>query len=108
VGIKPLKSVEKEMKLFMFTLSICKGCMYVAGGVNAYSGSISSVERYDPLVDEWTICCSLSQARGGHAMVTYFGRIIVIGGMNSYMQTCRDAEWYNEVFKPGKTRCIDF
>lgn len=76
-------------------------CIYIAGGVNSYTGSITTVERYNPVTDTWSQCQPLLQARGGHAMVTYFGRIIAIGGMNSYMQTCKDAEWYNEVSSAG-------
>lgn len=83
--------------MFIFIIISIIGYIYVAGGVNSYSGSISTVERYDPSSDQWTRVQSLSQARGGHSMASYFGRVIVVGGMNSYMQTCRDAEWYNEV-----------
>ena len=39
----------------------------------------------------------MNHARGGHALISYMGRILAIGGVNSYMQTCKDAEWYNEV-----------
>ena len=69
----------------------------MTGGVNSYAGSISTVEKYNPALNTWSMCEPLIHARGGHTMVTYFGRAVAIGGMNSYMQTCNDAEWYNEV-----------
>ena len=78
-------------------ISILLDCIYICGGVNSYSGSISSVEKYNPATDTWLSCGNMNHARGGHALISCMGKILAIGGVNSYMQTCKDAEWYNEV-----------
>ena len=65
--------------------------------MNLSTGSVDVVEKYDPVLDTWTKCKSMNNCRGGHALISYFGRLIAIGGMNNFMSTCQDSEWYNEV-----------
>jgi len=41
------------------------GCLYAAGGYNGQNYWLSSVEKYDPGTDSWSIDCAMGHRRRG-------------------------------------------
>ena len=72
----------------MFTARAHIGCgvigdkIYVIGGYDGFS-SLSTVEEYDPILNNWTVKASLGIARFGVAVGVVDNRIYAIGGRRS-------------------------
>lgn len=73
------------------------GRLLVVGGFNG--SSLSSVEIYDPVADEWSLANSLNFARSGHAATKLAnGKVIVSGGrVNFGLTTLSSVEIYDPV-----------
>ncbi|KAM8937477.1 kelch-like protein 31 [Lycaon pictus] len=62
-----------------FSLSVCDGLLYAAGGRNA-EGSLASLECYVPSSNQWRPKAALDAARCCHASAVAGGRLLVTGG----------------------------
>jgi N-acetylneuraminic acid mutarotase len=58
----------------------------VTGG-NHYGGGLSSVERYDPLTNSWTIVAPMSTARKKHVSAALDGKLYACGGWDESTRT---------------------
>lgn len=59
------------------------GKIYVAGGSGNHHTSLNSVERYDPLNDEWISVSSMNMPRQDFILVESEGFIYAMGGAES-------------------------
>ncbi|ESP02986.1 hypothetical protein LOTGIDRAFT_177864 [Lottia gigantea] len=73
------------------------GMIYAVGGLTSSGESLSTVERYDPIVDRWKIAEAMSTMRSRVGVAVLEGKLYAIGGNDG-------AERLNtvEVFEPEK------
>lgn len=62
-------------------VQILYGLIYVTGGASS-SGTLSSVERYNPDTDQWVEVRSMLEMRRGHGLAEVDGLIYAVGGAN--------------------------
>ena len=48
---------------------VLRGKIYVVGGLDANNEVVKSIERYDPLTDEWTVVGEKKQELYAHALI---------------------------------------
>lgn len=60
--------------------AVVSGRLFVIGGWNDPSGDLRSVERYDPLADEWQTVAPMQNERQAAAACVSGGFIYVFGG----------------------------
>jgi N-acetylneuraminic acid mutarotase len=53
-------------------------------GNNEVNSNVATVERYDPIKDNWTVLKSMSEYRCQHAATTYKHLLFVSGGIDQY------------------------
>lgn len=82
-----------------------QGYVYAIGGYNG-SDRLCSCERYNPMTDEWSAICSMSDTRSNFGIEIIDGMIYAIGGFNGKKTVdtveCYDPErdiWYVYIFK---------
>jgi len=63
-----------------FGLASVAGKIYAIGGVNSNNQPLTTVEEYNPSVNEWTSKRAMPTARSGVAVAVYDNKIYVIGG----------------------------
>jgi hypothetical protein len=69
---------------FAYATDPATGDLYAIGGLGASNQALSSVERYDPSTDSWSMIASLPQAISyASAAPDGAGHILVFGGVNS-------------------------
>lgn len=73
------------------------GYLYAVGGANGRRGSLNTVERFDPTMNEWSMVAPLKHCRGGVSVAVHCGKIFAMNGMNEYMSIVDSTECYNEV-----------
>ncbi|XP_050406648.1 kelch-like protein 18 [Patella vulgata] len=73
------------------------GMIYAVGGLTSSGESLSTVERYDPILDRWKIAEAMSTMRSRVGVAVLDGKLYAIGGNDG-------AERLNtvEVFEPEK------
>lgn len=67
--------------------------LYAIGGFNGISW-LRSMERYDPLTNQWTLLTPMSVARSSFGTTVWNGRIYVIGGSDG-IHLLNTAEKFN-------------
>ncbi|HYO68267.1 MAG TPA: kelch repeat-containing protein, partial [Archangium sp.] len=73
-----------------------EGRVLVVGGFHVMSGSLASVESYDPVADTWSVEPSLWEARRGAGLVPLGdGAVLVVGGSNDLEGTLATSERYD-------------
>jgi len=55
--------------------------LFVCGGFDGVS-SLDTVERYDPVINKWTLAPSMNKHRSAAGVVELDGRIFALGGHN--------------------------
>ena len=60
----------------------CDGCIYAIGGVDGNKQTLKIVEKFDPVVKQWSNVKAMNHARMGHAACVLRGKIYVFGGRN--------------------------
>ncbi len=63
-----------------FGVASVEGKIYAIGGVNSNNQPLTTVEEYNPTINEWTSKRSMPTARSGVAVAVYDNKIYVIGG----------------------------
>ncbi len=58
-----------------------EGFIYAFGGCHAHVVPVSTVERYDPVMDTWTACAPMRNGLTCHAPVAVKKHIYVLGGL---------------------------
>jgi len=58
--------------------TVLNNIIYIIGGLDAGSNSLSSVVKYDPVLDSWSSGTAMPVAQSGHIAETYNGKIYVI------------------------------
>ena len=53
--------------------------LYVCGGYDGVS-SLSSVERYDPAANQWSLACHMTRHRSAAGVTVFDGQIYALGG----------------------------
>jgi len=66
----------------LVTRSILTGFLYCIGG--AAEENLDSVERFDPMLDQWTEIASLNEPRRNMAAVAMNGFIYALGKIKTY------------------------
>jgi hypothetical protein len=57
----------------------CLLCCFAAGGFDGHS-DLSSVERYDPVKNEWVVVANMTVPRSGFGMASVNGKLHAVGG----------------------------
>jgi N-acetylneuraminic acid mutarotase len=63
-----------------FGLASVAGKIYAIGGINSNNQPLTTVEEYNPTINEWKNKRSMPTARSGAAVAVYDGKIYVVGG----------------------------
>ena len=62
-------------------VAILNGCLYAVGGYDGVARQcLNSVERYNPLTDEWVLIEPMNQRRSGAAVAVLENFLYAIGG----------------------------
>ncbi len=108
-GIKRLATVEcLRMSEWVFVASLPEprsvlaavvftGGIYVAGGYNGEK-HVNTVNYYDPISDNWTVCQSMMIGRSAFGLVAYDGSLYACGGFNGTLTNTV------ETFTPGDNK----
>ena len=70
-------SFFQRFNVILFQIII--GKLYVAGGFDGHA-CLFSAERYDPVVDQWTLLQPMTTSRSGVSMAVCDDKIYAIGG----------------------------
>lgn len=74
-----------------FSLNVLEGSLIAVGGHSEGSyqrldelpgGNVASVEKYDPITDNWTMLTSMPEYRSQHAGATYKNKLFISGGLS--------------------------
>ncbi|MDR0372417.1 MAG: hypothetical protein LBI79_02470 [Nitrososphaerota archaeon] len=90
-AMKPMPTARGD-----FGVAVVAGKIYVMGGTNETSETLSIVEEYNPSTNEWITKAPMPTPRSGLALAVYNGKIYAIGGTvgnNVYVGN-------NEMFDP--------
>lgn len=68
---------------YYFGATEANGRLYAIGGCPSASSdaALSSIEEYDPILNKWAVKASLPAARSNCAVVSWQGRVYIIGGI---------------------------
>lgn len=62
-------------------VAILNGCLYAVGGYDGVARQcLNSVERYNPIADEWVLVEPMNQRRSGAAVAVLENFLYAIGG----------------------------
>uniref|UniRef100_A0A5S6QG65 BTB domain-containing protein n=1 Tax=Trichuris muris TaxID=70415 RepID=A0A5S6QG65_TRIMR len=94
-------------------VGVLNGCIYALGGTDSSAGShhakrFSSVERYDPSTNQWTLVAELAMGKDGIAVCTLGTYLLAAGGFNG-LQYEERVEYYNEAedeWFEAKSLCV--
>jgi DNA-binding CsgD family transcriptional regulator/N-acetylneuraminic acid mutarotase len=70
------------------------GLIYIPGGRSSSGDPINSMEIYDPKTNQWLPGTNLPKAISGYGLVTYEGKLYVIGGWDG-SQVLKDVYMYD-------------
>ncbi|KAF7483189.1 Hypothetical predicted protein [Marmota monax] len=75
-------------KRIHFGVGVMLGFIFVVGGHNGVS-HLSSIERYDPHQNQWTVCRPMKEPRTGVGAAVIDNYLYVVGGHSgsSYLNT---------------------
>ena len=74
--IRPIAGMDQAR--YLAACAVYAGNIVVSGGVGPHP-NLKSVERYDPVADEWTPMPDMVEARSCHSMVVVRGKLFVTG-----------------------------
>ncbi|XGW14742.1 hypothetical protein V3C99_000760 [Haemonchus contortus] len=84
--------------------ALLHGELYVVGGSNKDSKSLSSAEKYDLRANKWTSVADMSCGRVGIGLGAVSGKLYAIGGLNGSVDHSLVDLASVEVFDPKKNQ----
>lgn len=88
------------MQSFRTEPRVCevKGYIFVVGGLNRHGDSLSTVEYYDPKIDQWHTAASMSMMRSRLGVAVIRNKLYAFGGYNG-KDRLASVEVYDAVLK---------
>jgi hypothetical protein len=91
-----VRRVKREFDYFNIELLADDSCMFVAGGLNQFQNTLSTVERYDALRGEWATVAPLPAPRRGLSLCALGqGTLYAVGGEDDQYNTHAEVYAYD-------------